>query len=301
MVELIGLGSAIRDSDRSVRIAEVAKRQGGVISHAQLLACGLDKHAVARWRRQRRIHRLHPAVYCLGHTAIGIRGRLVGALLYAGPDAGLSHQTGAWHYRLLPTQPTVIHVTTPRDRRSLNGVIVHRSSLQVVRHNGLPVTTVSRTLLDLAATVEFDDLRRVLAEADFLDLLDPDALLAQCGRGRRGSKALRAALRAHLPELARANEGVEEAFLLLCERSRIPVPEVNVFIEGFKVDCVWRAQRVVVELDSQLAHSKPAAVQRDRHRDLVLRRAGYDVRRYTWFQVTRAPEAVLADLRAALA
>jgi hypothetical protein len=147
----------------------------------------------------------------------------------------------------------------------------------------------------------FADVRRALAEADFVHLLHPAQVLAELGRGRRGSKRLRSALLAHLPELAQANEGVEEAFLLLCERNGIPIPEVNVYIEGFKVDCVWRAQRVVVELDSRVAHAQPAKVEADRHRDLTLRRAGYTVRRYTWHQVTAEPEAVLADLRAALA
>ena len=247
-----------------------------------------------------RLHRIHPAVYAVGHKAIGIRGRLFAALLYAGPDAALSHQTAAWHYRLTPTQPNRIHVTTPRDRTSLPSVAVHRASVRTVHHDDFRVTTVPRTLLDLAATMPFDDVRRALAEADYLHLLDPAAVERELGRGRKGSKALRAALIAHLPELARANEGVEVEFLLLCERAGIPIPEVNVYVEGFKVDCLWRTDRVIVELDSRLAHGRTAAVERDRHRDLVLRRAGFDVRRYTWRQVTGEPASVIADLRTAL-
>jgi hypothetical protein len=169
-----------------------------------------------------------------------------------------------------------------------------------VHHDRYPVTTVERTLLDLAATMAFDGLRRAVAEADFLHLLDPQAVERELGRGRAGSKPLRAALIAHLPELALANEGVEQAFLLLCERAGIPIPEVNVYVEGFKVDCLWRSQRVVVELDSGLAHGQAAAVERDRHRDLMLRRVGYEARRYTWRQVVGQPEAVIADLRATL-
>jgi REase_MTES_1575 len=271
-----------------------------VISHGQLLDAGVGRTSIVRWNREGRIHRLHPTVYCLGHTAIAIRGRLFAALLCAGPEAGLSHQTAAWHWKLLPTQPNLIHVTSPRDRASIDGVTVHRAAVTIVRHAGLPVTTVARTLLDLAATMPYDAVRRALAEADFRSLLNPAAIQAELGRGRRGSKALRAALLAHLPELANANEGVEVEFLLLCERAGIAIPQVNVYVEGFKVDCLWRDDRVVVELDSRLAHGQSAAVERDRHRDLVLRRAGYVVRRYTWHQVTGQPEAVIADLRAAL-
>jgi hypothetical protein len=255
---------------------------------------------VSRWTVEGRIQRLHPAVYTLGHTAIGIRGRLIAALLYAGPEAALSHQTAGWLWKLTPTQPNRVHVTTPRDRKSLETVAVHRASVQTLRHDGYPVTTVERTLLDLAATLPKDHLRRALAEADFLHLLHRAQLLAELGRGRRGSRPLRAALHIHLPELARANEGVESAFLLLCEPAGIPMPEVNVYVEGFKVDCLWRADRVIVELDSRLAHGQPAAVERDRQRDLVLRGAGYTVRRYTWHQITGEPDAVTADLRATL-
>ncbi len=296
----IGLSTAMRESNRLIRVARVAKHQGGVIGNRQLRDCGVDRTTISRWDRGGRIHRFHPAVYAVGHTAIGIRGRLIAALLYAGPGAALSHQTAAYVWKLLPTQPNLIHVTTPRDRRSIDGVRVHRAEITVVHHNGYPVTTVPRTLLDLATTLEFDALRRTLAEADFLNLLDPAAIQHELGRGRAGSKPLRAALLAHLPELARANEGVEVKFLNLCQEAGIPIPEVNVYVGGFKVDCVWRAGRVIVELDSTLAHGQGAAVERDRHRDLVLRRAGFEVRRYTWRQVTRQSEAVLADLRAAL-
>ncbi len=271
-----------------------------MISRRQLLDCGVPAGEISRWKAEGRIHRLHPAVYALGHTAIGIRGRLFAALLYAGP-AALSHQTAAWHYKLTPTQPNRVHVTTPRDRTSLDAVAVHRAAgLVTVDHNGYPVTTVPRTLLDLAATMPFTVVRRALAEADYLGLLDPAAVKAELGRGRKGSKALRAALIAHLPELADAASPLEEEFLTLCERGGIPIPEVNVYVEGFKVDCLWRTKRVVVELDGRLAHSHDAAVERDRHRDLVLRGAGFAVRRYTWQQVTREARAVAADLRAAL-
>jgi very-short-patch-repair endonuclease len=86
----------------------------------------------------------------------------------------------------------------------------------------------------------------------------------------------------------------------MCERARLPVPEFNVWIEGFLVDAVWREQRVIVEVDGRAGHSSWARIRNDRRRDLALRRASYVPLRYVWEQVTgHVPEAA-EDLRAAL-
>ena len=163
------------------------------------------------------------------------------------------------------------------------------------------MTPVPRTLLDLAATVDFPLLRRALAEADHRNLLDPAAVQAECGHGRRGSRALRHALTIHLPELARARNDFEIEFLLLVERAGLPMPEPNAVVEGFEVDALWRVERLVVELDGHATHANPVANEEDRHRELVLRRAGYRICRYTWQQITRRPDAVARDLRLQLA
>jgi very-short-patch-repair endonuclease len=232
---------------------------------------------------------------------LGIRGRLVGALLYAGPGAALSHQTSAWHWRLIDVEPRRIHVSTTNHTRSLAEIRVHRPrNIESELHDGLSVTTVPRTLLDLAASLSFSDLRRALAEADHLNLLDPAQVHAQLGRGRPGASALRKALSLHCPELAQTRSVLEEQFLTLVERAGLRIPEVNPRLEGFVVDALWRTERVVVELDGHASHAKPAAVERDRRRDLLLRTAGFAVRRYTWRQVTREPHVVVADLRAAI-
>jgi len=164
-------------------------------------------------------------------------------------------------------------------------------------HEHLPVTPAARTLLDIAGQVRFTELRRALAEAEFLKLVTMDDVAATLGRGRAGAAALRAALECHNPRLARTKKGLEERFLLLCERHSLPLPDVNVLVAGWLVDAVWHEQRVVVELDSHLAHSTPARLENDRRRDLELRAAGYVVLRYTWRQVTETPELVPADLQ----
>jgi Protein of unknown function (DUF559)/Transcriptional regulator, AbiEi antitoxin len=286
----------------SVRMAGLAERQGGVAGREQLLRLGLSGTTISRWVVDGRLHRVHPGVYAVGHPVLGIRARLIAALLYAGAGAVLSHQTAAWHWRLLDVAPKRIHICTTSQVRSLAEIRIHHPRLiERATHDHLPVTTVARTLLDLAATMAFADLRRALAEADHLDLLDPAAVEAQLGRGRRGASALRKAFGLHWPDLAETRSVLEDRFLALVEDAGLPRPEVNPRVEGFIVDALWRNEKVVVELDGHAAHAKPAAIERDRRRDLVLRTAGFAVRRYTWEQVTRTPEAVLADVRATIA
>jgi hypothetical protein len=184
---------------------------------------------------------------------------------------------------------------------SVPQIAVHRPRrAETTSHRGLPVTTVARTLLDLAAMLPFHTLRRAVAEAEYRRLLDLEELESVLGRGRPGSARLRRALERHLPELARTLSQLEVRFLELCERFDLPIPEVNVQVEGFKVDALWRDRHLIVELDSRDAHGTGAAVERDRGRDLALRAAGYLVLRYTWLQVTTKPELVSADLRKAL-
>lgn len=169
-----------------------------------------------------------------------------------------------------------------------------------VLHRRLPVTPPAQTLLDIAGVVRFTQLRRALAEAEFLKLVTLDEVAAVLGRGKPGSAALRVALECHRPQLARTKSRLEEILLLLCERYSLTPPEVNVWVAGWLVDAVWFEQEVIVELDSHLAHGTPTRLEHDHRRDLELRAAGYIVLRYTWQQLTETPELVIADLRRAL-
>jgi hypothetical protein len=162
---------------------------------------------------------------------------------------------------------------------------------------GLPVTTVARTLLDFASVTPLVRVRRAVAEADYLRLLDLAAIDAVLGRGRPGSAALRKAMERHRPQYARTLSVLEERFLDLCQRYGIPLPEVNVRVEGLVVDALWRAQRVIVELDGHAAHSTNSAMDRDRDRELILRTAGFLVIRYGWWQITERAAEVAADLK----
>lgn len=287
-----------RASATSVRVAAVAGSQWGVINLRQLNACGVSGTMVSRWVAEGRLHRLHRGVYAVGHRAVPIEGRLTAALFFAGAGAALSHATAAWWWWLVEEEPAAIHISVPHRRHPTGGVELHHPRrLDRVWHRRLPVTTVSRTLLDLAAGAPTRRLRRALAQADFHRRLELDAVDDVLRRGHAGSQALRQALARHRPQLALARSELEERFLTLCESGALPIPELNAKLHGLMVDVLWREQRVVVELDGRAAHGTPAQIERDHERDMRLRTAGFIVLRYTWRQVVQRSTEVLRGPR----
>ncbi|NIQ52897.1 MAG: DUF559 domain-containing protein [Gammaproteobacteria bacterium] len=186
------------------------------------------------------------------------------------------------------------------------GVRVHRVRAlppdEVTRIDGIPVTNPVRTLLDLAGAVDRRDLERALARADRQGLAGRKKILALLARHPRrpGAGALRACLRADIsPALTRSR--AEEEFLDLAGRAQFRAPEANVVIEGHEVDFLWRAERLVVEVDGFAYHGSRRTFERDRRRDAVLAARGYHVMRVTWRQLGTEPEAVVARLAQALA
>jgi predicted transcriptional regulator of viral defense system len=280
----------------------VAEGQWGVIAWWQLLNCGVSCAAVSRSVAEGWLHRIYPQVYAVGHRQLSIEGRLVAALLYGGKGAVLSHATAAWWWRLTEKEPAQIEISCPRRRRGQPGLRVHHPrTVDATRHRRFPVTTIPRTLLDVAATATLNRVRRLLAEADYHRLLDWDAIEATLGRGHKGSARLRKAIEIHRPELALTRSKLEEAFVGLCEEGKLPMPEINPTVEGEMVDALWRQQRVVVEVDGKAGHATPARMERDRAKDLKLRAAGYVVLRYSYKQVLRQRRLVIPDIQAALA
>jgi Protein of unknown function (DUF559) len=264
---------------------------------------GVSSTQIARWVRTGILLRVLPGVYAVGHVAASFEADLTAAVLYAGPGAGLSHATATWWLELSERRPRIIDVTTPRRCKSLDGIRVHdRRARDRVWVRGLPTTGPIDTLLDVATTTDFDDLRYLLAQADYRRLVDLAEVPAALTTGRPGSPMLRRALIHHMPQLARTRSPLEIGFLLrVCEGHNIPLPEVNARLHGFTVDALWRRQRVVVELDGGDGHTTRAQMDRDRRRDLALRMHGFIVIRYTGNQVYFEPEAVAADLSRTLA
>jgi hypothetical protein len=284
-----------------VRVARLADRQAGLVGAAQLVALGVETCETARWVSQGYLLPRHPRVYAVGHRAPSVEADLTAAVLYAGPGAMLSHATALWWRGLFDNPPWPIEVSTPRRCRSFPGVEVHgRRDCRRVWHKRLPATTIEQALLDFAAVAPVERVRYALSVADYKRLLDLDALRASRGSGRAGSVKLGKALERHEPKLARTRSPLERRFIPLLESAHIPVPDINVRIEGILVDAVWWDHRLIVELDGERNHSSWAQIQRDRMDELRLRAAGFRVVRYLWVQVEEQPELVVGDLLAEL-
>ncbi len=281
----------------TARIGRLAARQWGVLSLPQLTRLGYGRTAVHRLTARGYLIRLYPGVYAVGHPPLRIEGQLLAALFHAGDGSALSHTTACWWWRITTTAPSTIHISTPNRPTGAKGLRLHRPrQVEAVRERGLSVTPINRTLIDIAGMLDEMTLRAALAEADHHNRLDPPSLLAQIRPGQPGGQALRQALAHHLPQLATTESELEVRFLLLVENAGLPIPETNAYVEGLKVDAFYRDHHLVVELDGHATHANPTANEADRHRELILRRAGYRVVRYTWEQVTRRPEEVIADL-----
>jgi Protein of unknown function (DUF559) len=302
MSELGQSAHGIRVSNAKVRVHALADRQNGRVSRVQLAALSISDGQIDRWLKDGYLIRVLPHVYAVGHTAPNVAADLTAAVLYAGPDAMLRGASAASWLELILYPPPRIHVSSPHRRTSLDTVVVHhrRCGLERIWHNGIPTTTIAQTVLDLAATEKLIVVRRALSQLDFERRLDLDALNAACGRGRPGSAALKTAMRHHQPMLARARSPLEVDLILLCERFRIPVPEINAPIHGVTVDALWRAEQLVVELDGGGNHSTWAQIKRDRKNELKLRAHGIAVQRYTDDQLRLTPAEVGADIWRAL-
>ncbi|MFL5822254.1 MAG: type IV toxin-antitoxin system AbiEi family antitoxin [Solirubrobacteraceae bacterium] len=282
-----------------VRLARLAERQFGRVRRGQLQEIGLSNATVAAWREDGYLHRVLPHVYAVGSRAQTTESDLAAALLYAGPGAALSHATAAWWLGLIEKRPYRTQVTTPRKCRSLRGIRVYdRRHRTRINHNRLPTTSVPQTLLDLAATAPLHTLRRALANAEYQEVLNLEAVEQALSRGCRGAAKLRKALERHQPSLALTKSWLERMLIGICERERIPLPEINVDVDGWQVDALWRDAKLAVELDGYGNHHTPAQLRRDRRKEMALRKAGLTPVRYSADQLKERTE-VAAELRPA--
>ena len=230
------------------------------------------------------------------------------AVLACGDDALLSHRPAAAVWGIAKSDGGRVHVTVPgRSRHGLARVVVHRvRSLhpddRAVR-DGIPVTSIARTLLDFAETAREDQLQRGFDEAERQGLLDMRAVgqLLDRSSGRRGQRALRAVISAWAPEPEFTRSDLERAFLALCREAGLPRPAFNLWVAGHEVDAVWPDRRLVVEVDSYEFHRTRAAFERDRKRDADLQVAGYRVLRVTYRRLVHEPAAVAESIRSLLA
>jgi hypothetical protein len=258
----------------------------------------VSKGQIAHWRTTGYLTRRLPGVFVAGHVARSEEGDLWEAVLYAGPGAALSHGTAAYWRGLIIYPPSEIHVSTPRQIKSLPGIIVYgRRPIERGIHRGLPVTTITQTMIGLAATSKPNVVRRALAQLDYQDLLDVEELRATCRPGKPGGVALRKGIANHQPQLAFTNGENEDEFFFFCERTDItPLPLINVEIFGIEVDNLWPDHGLVVELDGDQAHRTPAQRRKDHRNDIELRSHDLVVVRYDWDLVHNQPKLIYTDL-----
>jgi very-short-patch-repair endonuclease len=286
----------------------LAGNQHGLVSRGQLLAQGWSKEEVD-WRiRNGRLHPAYAGVYSLmPRQLISRSGHWMAAVLASGPEALLSHQTAAALWGIRGYSGGAIHVTVPRKSTSTKRICRHFSVVPADERaveEGMPATSVHRTIFDLAPTVSVDEVVAMIKEAEYLNRWDrlslPDLLKRY--PGRRGSRRLRFALRRLKEEPpGRKRSKLEERFAPFLRRHHLPLPRFNDWIllgaKRYRVDCHWPHLRLIVELDGWEGHSTRSAFQDDRARDRALHAAGYSVVRLTWNQLDVEPEAVASDLR----
>jgi very-short-patch-repair endonuclease len=298
--------SRTRDDDRA--LADLAGRQHGVMAWRQLEDAGFRRNAITVRLRTGRLHRVHAGVYSLAPRQLLTRqGWWMAAVLASGPEALLSHHTAAALWGLRGYSGGVIHVTVPHKSTSTKRIRRHFSIVPEDERSiedGIPATSVHRTIFDLAPAVSVDDVVAMIKEAEYLQRWDRLSLpdLLERYPGRRGSRKLRFALRRLQEEPpGRKRSKLEERFAPFLRRHRLPLPHFNDWIlldaKRYRVDCHWPALRLIVELDGWEGHSSRSAFQDDRSRDRRLKVAGFSVLHITWIQLDVEPEALASDLR----
>ncbi len=289
------------------RILEIAARQHGVVSRAQLRQAGLTRGAIEHRLRKRVLRAVHRGIYRTGPTTPKYQAEAA-ALLACGDEAVLTHRTAAGILRILPEprpeQPVDVSCTrTLRGPRS--GVRIHRVGRlpddEVELRHGLAVAAGPRTLLDLAACLGPYDLERALARAERQELITLDRLRAIADRypGRPGRGRLRKLLH-DIAEPALTRSPPELLLLKKLRKAGVPLPRHNARIAGMEVDLLFPDHKLVVEVDGYMFHRQRPAFEEDRSRGAALAAAGLTVMRFTPRQLTREPDKVLARLCMAL-
>ncbi len=282
-------------------IAGLAERQHGVVATWQLIALGLTHDDIGYRAQTGRLHRIHHGVYAVGHPKLTRQGHWMAAVLAYGPDAVLSHKTAAALWGIGQSS-WKIDVTTPRCRRSRGAIRAHRTKLHPedrTIHDGMPVTSVARTILDLAAQLALDPLTRLIEESDRRQLFDLRALDRAVERRPRaaGVVRLKAVLATYrgTPDM---RSKLERDFRKLIAEAGLPEPQFNVLVCGLTVDVWWPQWKLVVELDGEPYHTRPRAFETDRIRDATLQKQDIRVLRVTGDRMDNEPADVLADVLA---
>jgi very-short-patch-repair endonuclease len=287
-------------------IADLTTGQHGVVSRRQLRALGLSDDAITARAASGYLQSLFHGTFAVGHRAITRQGRMLAAVLACDSGTVLSHGSAAELLGLWDKRLPVMHVIPPDwSGRAIDGIRWHRVRLPLLDEleirNGIPCTTVSRTLVDMAGWTSLSSMRRLVEQAAVLRLLDVEEIdrILALGR-RRGAPRLRAILapwRETPEDRPVVRSRLEARLLPLLIEKGLPAPRTNVKVRvdgyRFEVDLLWEEQRLAIETDGEETHGTRVAFQRDRKRDQILTAAGYRTSRITWRQVVDEPNAVV--------
>jgi hypothetical protein len=246
--------------------------------------------------------RVHRGVYRVGHAAPSTEAAYLAAVLACGDGAALSGRPAGFLWGLLRARPRTPEVTSPRER-SVPGVRCRRSRSLTCGDTsvrfGIPVTTLPRTLVDLAGLLPAPSLARAFHEASIKHGLEPTGVEGALARrpNCRGAANLRAVLGG---DEAVTLSTLEARFLSLLRANDMPLPQTNRPFGHRRLDCQWARYGLVVELDSYRFHSTRHAWEEDRRRERMVRARGDEFRRYTWGDVFEQPAAMLRELRSLL-
>jgi very-short-patch-repair endonuclease/predicted transcriptional regulator of viral defense system len=299
---LVRVESHVVVADRET--VALARNQHGAITFGQLVELGHSRASIRHRVASGWLRRIHTGVYLVGAVESPL-ARSMAAVLALGDGALLSHYSAAalWGLRRSPAQRMDVLVVA-RNAVGPKAVQVHKIGAlhpsDARSRHGIPTTSPARTLLDLATQAPQRDLDRAVNEARVTKLVSDTSLNEQFSRypHHRGRAALKRALQLE-PAFTRSKG--ERLLLALVRKARLPNPVTNTELHGYEVDHLWREQRLIVEVDGWDGHSTRAAFEADRRRDADVQARGYRVIRITWRQLTEEPEAVVANLSAALA
>jgi very-short-patch-repair endonuclease len=318
-----GAGSHVRDEGSTDEvIARLASSQHGIVARSELLVLGIGRRAIACRLALGRLRPVHPGVYAVGHDALAYPARVLAAVMSVAPAArresvaggdranrspiaAASHAAAAALFGLRDPPHGPIDVSVDAKRATRIGIAVHRAALaaeEVTLVDGVPVTTIERTLLDLSAVTPAGPLRRLVKQAEFRGLTDFAAVAAILRRHpRRQGRRTLADIVERYADTGKTRSELEDRFLQFCARRGLPLPQTNVVLdvrgERVEVDCAWPAARIVVELDGRVAHGRQSSFHDDRARDRALLAAGWIPMRVTWPQLHNDGDTLEREIR----
>ena len=269
---------------RDVGLARLAEAQFGVVTSTQLIALGFSSSAISRMVASGRLIPLYRGVYAVGHAQLLARGRWLAAVLACGDKAALSHTKGAALSDLRNCERSLVDVTVPaRSRSGQRGIRIHRVRHlhpdDVVEIDGIRVTTIARTLLDLCDVLPAEQVRRAFEKAERMRELDYRALrlVAERANGRHALKVFLPLIAEDHSTAARVKSDLEARFLDFVRQRGLPMPAANSMVGGYEVDAHWPGTKLIVELDSWDFHRSKRSFHADRRKWLHLRSQGFDV------------------------